>query len=168
MRAVRLGGATVELHGSAYTTILHSQAFGSPLSGDLDAAAGGDAEALARAAWSMEATAARACGRPAPNLPAPGRARLSAPLLAAVLAEAERGCYVAATEGAGGGEGEAPGRSADEAVLSVCLARGVDPAALALVSTSCLVAALSPGASPTARAAGPRMATPADIMRLLG
>lgn len=57
-------------------------------------------------------------------------------------------------------------RPADEAVLALCLARGVDPASMALVSASSLAAALSGGGgTPTA---GSREATPADIMRLLG
>lgn len=166
MRPVRLAGSTVDLHGSVYTILLHRQAFGSPLSGDLDAAAEGDPAALARASWSMAATAARACGRPAPRLPEEGRARKSAALLAAVLAEAERGCYVA--DGARGGAAPQTraSRPADETVLALCLERGVDPASMALVSASSLAASLSGGGG--ARTAGSRVATPADIMRLLG
>ena len=168
MRAVRTRSGETEVHGSAYTTLLHPQAFGASLSGDLDAAAGGDGGALQRVAWSMAATAARALGRPAPSLGEVELAGGPGALLAAVLAEAERGCFVAAGEaGEGGDGGQGGGRGSDEALLALCLARGVDPAALALVSTGCLLAALSPSGG-TRGAPAARPATSADIMRLLG
>lgn len=169
MRAVRVGGRALDVHGSAYTPLLHSQAFGRPLSGDLDAASEGDAGALGRAAWSMAATAALACGGTAPPTSATRTPRADGALLAALLAEAERGCYVRGrSRGAPSGKGPAPG-GADEAVLSLCLARGMSPTALAAVSMDLLARALSGGSgSAGAPAAGPRDATPADVMRLLG
>lgn len=168
MRRALVAGRALDVHGSAYTPLLHSQAFGRPLSADLDAAAAGDAPALGRAAWSMAATAARACGRPAPPLSAAAVDRADGALVAALLAEAARGCFVPPGPGpAVPGQRGGP-RGVDEAVLAVCLARGMDPSALAAVSTGTLLAALDGGRGATTGGGGPREATPADIMRLLG
>lgn len=160
MRSARVGVRRVDLHGSAYTTFLHAQCFGRQLHDDLDSAAGGDLRALARLAWSMAATADRACGRPTEALAQFQRGISLAPdLLEAVEAEAVSGCFARPRGGSSGG-----GARADVAVLALAISRGVAPGDLALASTEALLEAVSPReAAPSARPA-----TAADINRLLG